>query len=81
MADITGPKRHWRFFIEKSPEGKFRVRIGQSPGQGPLGLKTLEREAAKALGSSLAPEVDIQVLNGEIALADFLGCEALPSIN
>jgi hypothetical protein len=78
MADITGPKRHWRFFIEKSHEGKFRVRIGLTPGQTPAGLKALEREAVKALGSFLA---DVQVLNGGIMLADFMDCEALPSVN
>jgi hypothetical protein len=78
MADITGPKRHWRFFLEKSPEGKFRARIGLVPGHEPSGLKALEIEAVKALGSFFT---DVQVLNGEIMLADFLGCEALPSIN
>jgi hypothetical protein len=81
MADITGPKRHWRFFLEKPHEGKFRARIGLSPGLEPGGLKALERDAAKALGSFLGIEPDLQVLNGEISLADFLGCEALPSIN
>jgi hypothetical protein len=81
MADITGPRRHWRFFLEKSREGKFRARIGLSPGLEPLGLKALEREAAKALGSFLGCGAHVQVLNGEILLADFMGCEALPSIN
>ncbi|AEF81322.1 hypothetical protein [Leadbettera azotonutricia] len=81
MADITGLRRHWRFFLERSHEGKFRARIGLVPGQEPEGLKTLETEAAKALGSFLGADADVRILNGEVMLADFMGCEALPSIN
>lgn len=88
IADIAGPKRQWRCFVEKAA-GKFRADIRVYPALSPRALKTLQKDAERFLGEGAGIAGNfrgfgrILVQNSEEApsWADALCAESLPSID
>jgi hypothetical protein len=81
IADVAGPRRRWRFVLDRNSREKLKVDVRVFPEMSPRGLKSLEREAKGVFGS-LGKGVEIIARNGgALSFADFLADEALPSVN
>ena len=88
IADIAGPKRQWRCFLEKKA-GKFRADIRVYPALSPRNLKSLKKEAERFFGEGAALPgksggfEEIVVQNGKEvpSWVEDLCTESLPSIN
>ena len=75
ILDISGPKRNWRFLINKEKEN-LSIDIGIKPGLSSREIKQLKKEI-KSLGIS-----DIHIRNDEeLPLAQELGFGDLRSVN
>ena len=82
IADITGPKRNWHFFLNKSAEAKLEADISVFPALASKDLKALRKEMEDFF-KNLAAETEVRIHNGEESpsLAEELGNEIFPSIN
>ncbi|MDR2618717.1 MAG: hypothetical protein LBC62_07590 [Treponema sp.] len=82
IADIAGPKRRWRFVLDKNSREQLKVDISVFPEMSPGGLKSLEQEAERVF-KSLGKDVELRARNGdnELSFTDFLVHEVLPSVN
>jgi hypothetical protein len=83
IADVAGPKRAWRFFLENRAS-TVSTDIQVFPGLSPAGLKALEKEAERFLGTeAFGPSTELRVHNGEElpSWAADLFEKVLPSIN
>ena len=88
IADITGPKRKWRCFLQKTA-GKLRADIRVFPECSSGTLKQLQKEAERCFGKKPGSAGDtggfdeILVKNGEDqpSWVEDLCAERLPSIN
>jgi hypothetical protein len=77
IADISGPKRQWRFFLD-GKAGNCRADIRVYPELSVKALASLEKRAKRFFDFG-----EIQVRNGEESpsWADYLGEKPLPSVN
>ena len=82
IADITGSRRNWQFFLNKSEKGKLEAQITVFPGLALNDAKVMQKELEDAF-KNIAVETAIRFRNGEelASLAEVLGNETLPSVN
>ena len=82
IADIAGPKRKWRCFLEKKA-GKLRADIRVYPECSPGVLKHFQLEAERYLGKGAGGFDEVLLKNSEEqpSWAEDLCNECLPSIN
>ena len=76
IVDIAGPKRQWRFFVEKI-DGKVRVDINVYSGLSAKALESLEREAKRFFAGEVRVRNREEVPSWMEELCD----EILPSVN
>ncbi|MCL2834118.1 MAG: hypothetical protein FWD78_13185 [Treponema sp.] len=76
IADITGPKHKWRFFLNNYAK-KTNADVSIIPGLSPKDIRSLRRDLSNGLITG-----DIRIHNGaELPLTELFAAEVLPSVN